>query len=194
MMQADLNKTSSPHWYCDTQANNYDLWLYHRNLAPGKYGCWLDNMQLKWRDDKMVDAGVKIKLVGDHLSAQDDIKGGFPKDLWGNLIAGVQDLGYSGNSPLVSALHYDWRMSLDQLRDDGTFAKMKRQIEERVKAAAGKRAVLVTLSYGGPLMHKFLAEAVGPAWKDAHVERWVSLSGVFGGSVELTRMALYPEA
>jgi len=43
-------------------------------------------------------------------------------------------------------------------------------------------------------MHKFLAKFVDDMWKSEYIERWVSLSGVFGGSVELTRMALYPEA
>lgn len=194
MLQADLNKTSSPHWYCDTQYNGYDLWLYYTNLAPLKADCWLDNMRLRWQNGKMKDAGIKIQLVGDHLPAEDDIKDGFAKDMWSDLLAAVKDIGYSGISPHVSALHYDWRLSLDQLMLDGTFKKMKEQIEARVAAADGKRAVIVTLSYGGPLLHKFFAEFVDGAWKQKYVERWVSLSGVFGGSVELTRMAFYPEA
>jgi len=193
-MQADLNKTSSPHWYCATQASDYDLWLYYTNLAPGRAGCWLDNMRLKRHEGSMVDAGIKVKLNGDRLGPEDDIEKGFSKNLWGDLLSGVADLGYSGTSPRVGALHYDWRLSLDQLMEDGTFAKMKKQVEEHVKAAGGKRAVMVTLSYGGPLMHKFLAQFVDRAWKKTYVERWVSLSGVFGGTVELTRMAFYPEA
>lgn len=193
MLQANLNKTSSPHWYCDTQYKGYDLWLYYRNLAPMKADCWLDNMRLRWQDGEMQEAGIKITLVGDHLSAGDDINSGFAKDLWSDLLTGVQALGYSGTSPHVSALHYDWRLSLDQLMQGGTFTKMRRQIEACVAASNGKRAVLVTLSYAGPLMHKFLAKFVDDAWKSKYIERWISLSGVWGGSVELTRMAFYPK-
>merc|ERR1719440_713680 len=139
MLQANLNKTSSPHWYCDTQYKGYDLWLYYRNLAPMKADCWLDNMRLRWQDGEMQEAGIQITLVGDHLSAGDDINSGFAKDLWSDLLTGVQDLGYSGTSPHVSALHYDWRLSLDQLMQDSTFGKMKQQIESEVAAASGKK-------------------------------------------------------
>merc|ERR1719440_1442479 len=76
MLQANLNKTSPPHWYCDTQAVGYDLWLYYTNLAPLKADCWLDNMRLRWQDGNMQDAGIEIRLVGDHLEAGDDIKNG----------------------------------------------------------------------------------------------------------------------
>jgi hypothetical protein len=193
MLQANLNKTASPHWFCDKQYKGYDLWLYYTNLAPMKADCWLDNMRLRWEDGKMQDAGIDIVLVGDNLKAGDNVNTGFAKDLWSDLISGVSGLGYSGSSPHVSALHYDWRLSLDQLIKDGSFTKMKQQIEARVTAAHGKRAVLVTLSYGGPLMHKFLAKFVDAAWKQKYIERWVSLSGVWGGSVELTRMAFFPE-
>lgn len=194
MMQADLNKTSSPHWYCYSQYEDYDLWLYYRDLVPMQADCWLDNMRLKWRDGKVEDAGITIKLVGDHLSPHEDINNGFAKDLWSDLLSGVQDLGYSATSPHVGALHYDWRLSLEQLMLDGTFAKMQKQIEAHVASSGGKKAIIVTLSYGGPLVHKFLAKFVDSAWKHKFVERWISLSGVFGGSVVLTRMAFYPEA
>eukprot|EP00928_Gymnodinium_smaydae_P082614 TRINITY_DN65933_c0_g1_i1.p1 TRINITY_DN65933_c0_g1~~TRINITY_DN65933_c0_g1_i1.p1 ORF type:complete len:451 (-),score=28.19 TRINITY_DN65933_c0_g1_i1:165-1343(-) len=193
MMQADLNKSSSPHWYCSKEEQDYDLWLYYRNLAPMIYACWLDNMKLDFHNGQPHNHGVKIQLNGDRLSKQDDIERGFAKDLWGDLLSGVSSLGYSGTSPYVVGLHYDWRLSPKQLSDDGTFLKMKKQIEMIVATADGKRAIPITLSYGGPLMHTFLASYVDAAWKRKYVERWISLSGVFGGSVELTRMALYPE-
>lgn len=193
LMKADLNKTSAPHWYCSTQYKDYDLWLYYRTLTPFWAPCWLDNMRLRWRDGKMQDAGIEVRLVGDELGEQEDINKGFAKDLWSDLLLNISSLGYSGTSPHVGALHYDWRMSVDQLMVDGTFANMQKQIETRVAAADGKRAVLTTLSFGSPLMHKFLTQFVDSAWKQKFVERWISLSGVFGGVVELTRMALYPE-
>jgi len=149
---------------------------------------------LRWVAGQMVDFGVKIKLVGDSLQLGEDINEGFAKPIWHDLLSGIEDLGYSGTSPSVSALHYDWRMSLDQLMTDGTFAKFKSSIEAAVAKSGGKRAILVTLSYGGALMHKFLATFVDAAWKSTYVERWISLSGVFGGSAELSRMAFYPEA
>lgn len=193
MLQADLNKSSSPHWYCSTEEKDYNLWLYFSNLAPFKSNCWLDNMRLKWHNGQRQDFGVNIKLVGDRIGNA-DIEQGFSKNLWGDLLSGVADLGYSGTSPYVGALHYDWRLSPDDLIASGTFAKVKSTIEEFVAKSGGRKAVLVSLSYGGPLTHRFLSTFVDSAWKNKYIERWISLSGVFGGSAELTRMAFYPEA
>jgi hypothetical protein len=194
MLNADLNKTTTPSMLCEKQAKDYHLWLYYGDFAPFKATCWLDNIRLRWKNGVLQDAGIKIKLPGDHLQPGDDVNKGFAKDLWSDLLSGVADLGYSKTSPHVGGLHYDWRLSLDQLLADGTYAKMKNTIESAVIKAGGKRAVLVTLSYGGPLIHKFLAQFVDAAWKAQYIERWISLSGVFGGSAELTRMAFYPDA
>jgi len=131
-------------------------------------------------------------LVGDHIGNA-DVEKGFSKNLWGDLLSGVADLGYSGTSPYVGALHYDWRLSPDDLIASGTFAKVKSTIEAFVTKSGGRKAVLVSLSYGSPLTHIFLSTFVDSAWKSKYIERWISLSGVFGGSAELTRMAFYPE-
>jgi len=44
------------------------------------------------------------------------------------------------------------------------------------------------------MMHKFLATFVDADWKAKHIERWVSLSGPWGGSTELSRISFYPDS
>jgi len=191
MMNADVDKELS-RWYCYKKVLDYKLWLYFENFWPLSENCWRDNIALRWNNGKIKDFGVKVKLVGDNRSEGTDISFGFAKDLWSDLLSGIADLGYNGNSPSVGALHYDWRLGPLELAADGTFAKHKRAIETFVAKAFGKRAVLVTLSYASTLMHKFLATFVDAAWKREHIERWISLSGTFGGAAMLTRMAFYP--
>jgi len=167
MLHADLNRTSVPHWYCSKQEKDYPLWLYYRNFEPFREQCWMENMRLEWRNGSLQDSGVKVKFVGDNLPAGSDISAGFPKDLWGDLLNSVAGLGYSGTSAHVGALHYDWRLGPLELVQDGTYAKMKRQIEEFVAKSSGKRAVLVTLSYGGveEQAHREVGEPVRHVWR-----------------------------
>jgi len=192
-LRADVNKTTVPHWYCTNTEKDYKLWLFYENFAPAKAFCWIENMRLAWKDGVLQDTGVEAKLPGDALKPGSDIKGGFAVDLWTDYLKGVEDLGYSPTSPSVIALHYDWRKSVQEWAVDGTFAKMKEQIESQVAKASGQRAVIVSLSLGVPTMHKFFATFVDAAWKEKNIERWVSASGSFGGVVELARMYLYPE-
>mmetsp|Transcript_39189 Transcript_39189/g.92252 ORF Transcript_39189/g.92252 Transcript_39189/m.92252 type:complete len:428 (-) Transcript_39189:136-1419(-) len=192
MMRAKLNRSSVPHSFCTKQDDDYKLWLYYENLLPLKADCWLDNMRLRWHDGELQDE-VQIHLVGDDPNTK-GISAGFSKsNLWSDLLNSVADLGYGDDSPHVHALHYDWRLSVVQLASDGTFSRLRTQIETAVEKASGKAAILVTLSYAGPIMHSFLTGFVDAAWKKKHIARWVSLSGTFGGSSELVRIAFYPE-
>lgn len=193
-LQADLDKTSASHWYCENKATDYGLWLFYMNFVPLRVNCWMDNMRLKWHNGTLVDKGVKVKLIGDQASPGEDISASFAKDLWSDLLRSVADLGYSATSSSVAGLHFDWRLGPAEFARDGTYAKFKKKIEGIVARTTGKKAVLVTLSYGSVLMHKFLSTEVDAAWKSKYVERWISFSGVFGGTAELTRVAFYPNA
>jgi len=191
-MHADVNSTSTAHWYCSSQVRNYKLWKYYSNILPFRWNCFRDRISLRWENGKIKDFGVEIKLVGDHLKDGTDISAGFSLDLWSPLLSSISKLGYNGSSPFVGAMHYDWRLGPLELAGGGLFMKMKRTIEMFVARSLGKRAVLVTLSYGSLLMHKFLAAFVDTAWKRQHVERWITLSAMFGGTAIVTRMAFYP--
>lgn len=85
-------------------------------------------------------------------------------------------------------------MDLNRLVQDGTFSKMIGQIEDMVAKAGGKKAVLVTLSTGGLIMHYILSKLVNSTWKERNVERWISLATPFGGSNVNIRCTLSPSA
>lgn len=45
-LEADLDKSSSPYWWCVQQQNNYTLWFDPLNMMPFAFDCWKDNMVL----------------------------------------------------------------------------------------------------------------------------------------------------
>ena len=45
-LEAQLNKPSTPHFYCSKTASWYRLWLSLSQLVPGAVDCWADNMRL----------------------------------------------------------------------------------------------------------------------------------------------------
>lgn len=45
-LEADLDKSSSPHWWCPRHGNSYKLWFDPFSMMPFAFDCWKDNMAL----------------------------------------------------------------------------------------------------------------------------------------------------
>jgi hypothetical protein len=82
----------------------------------------------------------------------------------------------------ISALSYDWRPGPDAwlVPRTGEFAVAKAQFEE-LHARTGRKAVVVSISYGGPFFALFCRH-MEPEWLREHISSFVSLSGVYEGS------------
>lgn len=104
---------------------------------------------------------------------------------------------------------FDFRKGPQEHIRDGSYELLKKQIElyytnanrdRDLDVKPPLRVVLVSLSQGGPVVHNFLdwversmGDEAGRQWKDKHVERWVSLSGVFGGTSMMTSAVVQPD-
>ena len=46
-IEARLNKTWVPHYFCYKKSDWFELWLNVHYLAPEAIDCWADNMRLR---------------------------------------------------------------------------------------------------------------------------------------------------
>ena len=47
-IEAKLNKTWVPHYFCYKKSDWFELWLNVHYLAPEAIDCWADNMRLRY--------------------------------------------------------------------------------------------------------------------------------------------------
>lgn len=99
-------------------------------------------------------------------------------DVFGRIIHCLEQLGWAQGIDIF-AHAYDWRQTpMDWAGEGGDFHRLRLQMEEIVSGSHGRQPiVVVTLSLGAPYLSLFLNTMVGPEWKEAHVARFVSLSG-----------------
>lgn len=44
-LQARINKTHVPHFWCERESSWFDLWLSVESLLPKAVECWTDNIK-----------------------------------------------------------------------------------------------------------------------------------------------------
>jgi len=49
-LEAKLNKEFSPHWWCSTYSDWYNVWVSLQQLTPFVIDCWVNNTRLGLRD------------------------------------------------------------------------------------------------------------------------------------------------
>jgi len=108
--------------------------------------------------------------------------------IFGDMIKSLKNLSYTEHENLHGA-PYDWRMAGRIFEQPGAFyAQMRTLLEETVRRN-GKPAILVAHSMGCASMLDFLVRyipSVAPVgWKEQHIEKFVALAPVWGGSVKL---------
>jgi hypothetical protein len=101
-------------------------------------------------------------------------------DVFGRMIRCLEQLGWTQGVDIF-AHAYDWRLTpMDWAGEGGDFHRLRLQMEGIVSGThthGRQPIVVVTLSLGAPYLSLFLNTMVGPGWKEAHVARFVSLSG-----------------
>eukprot|EP00392_Amoebophrya_sp_AT5.2_P004937 g4946.t1 len=141
------------------------------------------------------ESEVQAYASGDKIEAgTGSLTDGLLKSLW-DALGEIARSKFGYDSPRqINNLYFDFRKSPREWFVDGTFARTKSRIETYVdEFNAGKPALLVALSEGCNFLHQFLALFVDDAWKAKYVHHFLSLSGPYGGTPELTRMAFYPQ-
>ncbi len=226
-IDADLDREKAAHFYCAKKATDLNLWFKLSHLLPFRAGCWSDDMRLRWdanQNDSAAgpqvrDIGVNSYLPGVKnypLNSTGNGAEGMLLDLYGFLEGNLtQSLGYQPEE--MGNWYYDFRLGPEIWAQDGSFQRLKTQVEMYYNqsnpiAASGetvsaKRVILVSISMGGPVIQAFLywledprfwtnsptGKPPGKAWKSKYLERWVSLSGVFGGTSMMIPAVVYPD-
>ena len=197
-MQATLNTTTSPHFYCEKNSHgkSIDLWVAAKELLPGVIDCLFDNMQLRYDSvTKIYSNKPGVILDGSvdfgNVSGLDYLETGTKLSAYlAPLIKHLQSsLNYTVGKNLRGA-PYDWRLAPDGLQQEVRgaanntpyFTRLKALVESTVEDNDGLRIVFVTHSMGGPVALSFLQQQTDE-WKKIHIAGFIPISPPFGGAV-----------
>jgi lysophospholipase-3 len=190
-LEAKLNKPSTLHFYCSKTADWFRLWLDTTHLLAGTE-CWADNIKLVYdeeRDTLSNNAGVETRVPDfGGTSAFEELDPAIPLHKTGafyNMVKGLVAAGHVKRSTLRGA-PYDFRYAPSSSVGAKFQSDLKELIEETV-AAQGQRASIVSHSMGCLQTLYFLNHQT-QEWKDKFIERWIPISGPYGGTAELMRL------
>jgi len=190
-IEAKLNKPTTLHWYCEKTSDWFRLWLDITQLVAGT-SCWADNIKLVYdeeHDTLANNAGVETRVPDfGGTSALEELDPSVPDHKTGtfyNMVSGLVAAGHVKNSTLRGA-PYDFRYAPSSSVGAKFQSDLKELIEETV-AAQGQRVSLVSHSMGCLQTLYFLNHQT-QEWKDKFIEKWIPISGPFGGSAEEVRL------
>jgi len=182
-----VDKPSVPAWYCYSSTSDYfRLWVAPSSFL-GKWAlkCWVDNVRLEWdmttfRGHNPQGVLTRIPGFGETENVEVLDEYGLVKYMK-PLVNFLVGLGYTRGKD-VRAAPYDFRYSPDQLPDN-YYSRVKDLAETMYKDNGNAPVTLMSHSYGSPVTQYFLT-TVTDEWKKKYIKQWVSLAGVFSGTVQ----------
>lgn len=189
-LQAKLDKSTAPHFFCAKKSDWFDLWLDLKQLAPGAVECWADNIRLQYdtATGKFSNAdGVQTRVpcFGDVCGLEYlDIGLKKQSNEFHDIVEAFADRGYVRGETIVSA-PYDFRYSAVSNPDN--YANRTMSLVEELFERTGQKVVWVSHSMGGLWSHYILSNAP-QAWKDKYVDSWVPIAPAYGGTACLLRL------
>lgn len=190
-IDAKLNKTSSVHYLCEKQTNEYfNIWLNMELLVPFVIDCWIDNMRLiydnKTRTTSSVD-GVHLRIPGfggsetvEWLDPSHAATGSYFKPIADLLVS----LGHTRNVTVKGA-PYDFRKAPNE--NAQYFIDLKVLVEKTYQENNNQPVILIAHSMGALMSLHFLNQQ-DQAWKDQHIKTLVTLAGAWGGSMKAIKV------
>lgn len=157
-ISADLHRNESNHFYCEKHVKNYTLWIDPSSFLPFEADCWIDDAKLKWqfvnKDSEPrktdaqefhivnfgVDAPTKVQQVNFGVDAYlpgwkfplnstgpatEGMVGDYFQYVTGNM---TEKLGYRTGYE-TGNFQYDFRRGPNEYAVDGTFDRLKAQVE-----------------------------------------------------------------
>ncbi|KAH9528645.1 hypothetical protein DERF_002567 [Dermatophagoides farinae] len=187
-LEAKLNKSSVPHYFCDRQTMDYfSVWLNLELLVPFIIDCWVDNMKLIYDNRTRTthdNDGVQIRVPG--FGNTTTVEYVDPSRLpisgyFGRMVEHfVVDFGYERGQNIRGA-PYDFRKAPNELQD--YLKSVKKLIEQTYRMNGERRVAIICHSMGCLVMLKFLNDQQ-QKWKDHYVQSFITLGGPWGGSVK----------
>ncbi|KAF6215000.1 hypothetical protein GE061_009748 [Apolygus lucorum] len=190
-LEAKLNKTTSVHYICDKQTDDYfSLWLNLELLVPVVIDCWVDNIKLVYdnvtrKTSNQPGVDIRVPGFGDPFPVEwlDPSKlsaGAYFRDIGNALVS----IGYERNVSLRGA-PFDFRKGPSESLE--YFANLKKLVEDTYTLNGNERVLFVVHSMGGPMTVLFF-QMQTQEWKDKYIQGMVSLAGAFAGSIKALKV------
>ena len=184
-IEANLKHAKKPKIMCKKNLDWFLLWLDIGEMLPPTIDCFWNHITMQ-----ILPNGSSVNLDGIETRVPDyggveAVRCAIPSHCNGtksmyDLLDVLEGSGYRAGLDLRAA-PFDWRTGPEEWASFD-FPRLKALIEETVAKNGGRKVSLVSLSLGGPYTQLFLTTFItDAAWKDAHVENWVSLSGLWNG-------------
>lgn len=190
-LEARLDKPSTVSWICSKKADWFRLWLSTSNLLAAT-SCWADNIKLVYDEKHDVlsnNAGVETRVPDfGGTSALEELDPDVPfhaTAAFRKIVLAMVDAGHKRNVTVRGA-PYDFRYAPSSPQGAQYIDELKGLIEETAKAT-GKRVSLLSHSMGC-LQALYLLNQQPQEWKDEFIEKWIPLSGPFGGAAREWRL------
>ncbi|EDV22036.1 Group XV phospholipase A2 [Trichoplax sp. H2] len=198
-LEAKLNRTTAPYWFCDKKTDWELVWLNVDFLLPFVIRCWENIMQLKYDSKNHVYSpaheGIKIRVRNGtkHIRFIDPQFGlrGVSME-YGAIIDSLVFTGYTKDKNII-AFPFDWRIGADAYYlKNGVFHYLKLAIEQAYSNNSNIPVVCVGESMGNAMFNLFLNTYVDQKWKDKYVKAHISLSGVYAGAGQVIYSVISP--
>lgn len=190
-LEARLDKPSTVSWRCSKKYDWFRLWLDTGNLLLGT-DCWADNIKLLYdekTDTLSNNLGVETRVPDfGGTSSFEELDPGLPfhaSAAFREMVRRMVAAGLEKNVSLRGA-PYDFRYAPSSAIGAKYIQDLKDLIE-RTAVATNSRVSLVSHSMGC-LQALYLLNHQSQAWKDKYVEKWIPMSGPFGGSSKELRL------
>lgn len=191
-IEAKLDKPSTVSWTCSKTADWFRLWLDTSNLLLAT-SCWADNIKLLYDEEKNEltnNLGVETRVPGwGTTTGFEELDPAIPfhgSKVFLKMVQQLVGAGYERNVTLRGA-PYDFRYAPPskvgaKFQDD-----LRQLIEDTSKMNGGQKVALISHSMGC-LQVLSLMRNQPPAWKDQYIEKWMPLSGPYGGAGKEIRL------
>jgi lecithin-cholesterol acyltransferase len=183
-LSVTVNFTTIPS--CPQNLTNEPFWIRSSYLLPPTLKCTLEWLTLTFDNDTQLPItrpNVSISTID--FGGVEGLRGTGPKvfgssfpPYFGKLIGRLEAHGYAVGKTLFGA-PYDWRLGLCQ---SAKFWEDLRLLCEK----AGEPVTFVTHSFGGVLIHHFLATRTTPEWRRRFVHSAVFSAPSWSGSGQAT--------
>ncbi|XP_019864310.1 PREDICTED: group XV phospholipase A2-like isoform X1 [Amphimedon queenslandica] len=182
--EAKLNKPDSKA-PCMKTSDWYTLWVNITTIFPDHDKCLVDNLKLMYDEDNWYynTEGIEIRVPG--FGETDTIEElGVDVPYFHNFVEHFVKLGYTRGKDINGA-PFDWRLAPDGLKRIRYYEALHQLIEDSYNRNGQTPVTLVAHSLGGPVSLYFLSKYVSSDWKASRIKQFVSLSGVFGGTLKI---------
>ncbi len=175
------NFQQSDSWSCNQVQDSW-VQIWPPNIDGLASFCWSDNIKVNASENKITNA-TGVNIVAQEIGAVE-----FANDEYmSTLIEAFEAVGYQQGVNLFAA-NYDFRKIGDITEIDAWCLSLTKLIEKNC-AMQENPAILIGHDLGAVVANYFLVNAV-QEWKDRFINKFISVSGAFGGCPKALRAVL----